>query len=96
MVKIVITEIYLLKLQDQVNYISKDKPIAALKFRKDLIKNLKKDLKYPFHYKKSIYYDDENRRDYVFKGYTSVFEVEPKKDLVTVFGFIKHIENLQL
>ena len=55
MVKIVITEIYLLKFQDQLNYISKDKPIAALKFRNDLIKNLKKDLKYPFHYKKSIY-----------------------------------------
>ena len=42
MVKIVITEIYLLKLQDQVNYISRDKPIAALKFRRDLIRNIKK------------------------------------------------------
>ncbi len=46
--KVFITEIYLSKLQNQVNYISKDKPIAALKFKRDLIKNLKRDLKYPF------------------------------------------------
>ena len=42
-------------LEDLVRYISKDKPTAAKKFKKDLLVNLKKDLKYPFHYKQSIY-----------------------------------------
>ena len=32
-------------LTEQVRYIYKDKPRAALKFRKDLLKNIKKDLK---------------------------------------------------
>ena len=30
---------------NQVRYIYKDKPRAAFKFRKDLLKNIKKDLK---------------------------------------------------
>ena len=38
---------------DQVYYIYKDKPKAALKFRKNLIFNLRKDLINPFSYQKS-------------------------------------------
>lgn len=85
---------FLKLLKDQVRYIYKDKPRAALKFRKDLLKNLKKDLKHPFHFKKSRYYDNGNIRDYVFKGYVSVYEVDIESETVYVFGFIKHKESL--
>ena len=77
-------------LEDQVRYISNDKPTAAKKFKKDLLANLKKDLKYPFHYKQSIYSDDENVRDYVFKGYTVVFKVEIDLQIVSVVAILKH------
>lgn len=79
---------------NQVRYIYKDKPRAAFKFRKDLLKNIKKDLKQPFHYKKSRYFDNENIRDYVFKGYVSVYEVDNEQQVVSVFGFIKHQYSL--
>jgi mRNA-degrading endonuclease RelE of RelBE toxin-antitoxin system len=79
---------------NQVRYIYKDKPRAAFKFRKDLLKNIKKDLKQPFHYKKSRYFDNENIRDYVFKGYVSVYEVDNEQQVVSVFGFIKHQDSL--
>ena len=36
---------FLKLLTEQVRYIYKDKPRAALKFRKDLLKSIKKDLK---------------------------------------------------
>jgi plasmid stabilization system protein ParE len=85
---------FLKLLTDQVRYIYKDKPRAALKFRKDLLKNIKKDLKQPFHFKKSIYFDDENIRDYVFKGYTSVYEIDVMQNTVFVFGFIKYKDSL--
>jgi mRNA-degrading endonuclease RelE of RelBE toxin-antitoxin system len=85
---------FLKLLTDQVHYIYKDKPRAAFKFRKDLLKNIKKDLKQPFHFKKSRYFDDENIRDYVFKGYTSVYEIDIKRKAVFVFGFIKHKNSL--
>ena len=81
---------FLKLLKEQVHYIYKDKPKAAFKFRKDLLKNIKKDLKYPFHFAKSRYFDNENIRDYVFKGYVSVYEVDIEKNIVFVFGFIKY------
>ena len=81
-------------LNDQVDYISCDKPKATRKFKKDLIINLKKDLVNPFHFQKSKYYQDENIRDYVFKGYTSVYDIDEINNIVTVFGFIKYKESL--
>ena len=78
----------------QVNYISSDKPRAARKFKLDLIFNLKKDLVNPFSFQKSKYFDDENIRDYVFKGYTTIYKVEENINTVTVFGFIKYKESL--
>jgi mRNA-degrading endonuclease RelE of RelBE toxin-antitoxin system len=85
---------FLKLLTDQVRYIYKDKPRAALKFRKDLLKNIKKDLKQPFHFKKSRYIENENIRDYVFKGYVVVYEVDMEKNIGSVFGFIKHKDSL--
>lgn len=86
---------FLKLLIDQVWYIYKDKPRAALKFRKELLKKIKKDLKQPFHFKKSIYFNKEkNIRDYVFKGYTCVYEIDAEQKIVSVFGFIKHKNSL--
>ncbi|MEC4004623.1 type II toxin-antitoxin system RelE/ParE family toxin [Flavobacterium sp. SUN052] len=92
--KIVLTPFFILDLDNQVRYISKDKPQAAKKFKKDLIRNLKKDLKNPFHFKKSNYFDDELIRDYVFKGYTTVYNINEISNIIEVFGFIKYKETL--
>jgi hypothetical protein len=85
-------EDFLFALENQVHFIAKDKPQAAKKIKSDLLQKLKKDLKFPFHFKKSIYYNDESIRNYVFKGYVSVYKIED--DFVTVFGFIKYKESL--
>jgi plasmid stabilization system protein ParE len=87
-------EEFLFELNDQVHYISKDKPIAARKFKNDLLKNIKKDLKQPFHIKKSRYFENENIRDYVFKGYVIVYEIDLENEIISVFGFIKYKDSL--
>lgn len=87
-------EEFLFELNNQVHFISKDKPVAARKFKSDLLKNIKKDLKEPFHFKKSRYIDYENIRDYVFKGYVIIYEIDIEKNIVSVFGFIKYKEYL--
>ena len=92
--KVSFEEKFIIALNNQVRYISKDKPISARKFKNELIKNLKKDLKSPYHFKKSKYYDDENIRDYVFKGYTSVYKIDIIQDGIIVFGFIKYKDSL--
>ena len=93
--KIDFSKDFKLTLGEQVRYIAKDKPIAARRFKNELIKNLKKDLKKPFHFKKSIYSDgDENIRDYVFKGYICVYKIDMKENSILVFGFIKYRNSL--
>jgi plasmid stabilization system protein ParE len=81
-------------LNDIVNFISKDKPVAARKFKIELIKKIQKDLKHPFLFKKSIYFEEENIRDYVFKEYVVVYEIDIEKNIVSVFGFIKYKDSL--
>lgn len=77
-------------LNDIVDFISKDKPLAARKFKIDLIKKLNSDLLNPFQFKKSIYFEDENIRDYVFKGYKVVFKVDIELETVSVVAILKH------
>ena len=77
-------------LNDIVDFISKDKPLAARKFKIDLIKKLNSDLLNPFQFKKSIYFEDENIRDYVFKGYKVVIKVDIELETVSVVAILKH------
>ncbi|KQB37393.1 hypothetical protein RC62_2559 [Flavobacterium aquidurense] len=42
-------------MNDIVDFISQDKPIAARKFKNDLLKKLKKDLLNPFHFKINLF-----------------------------------------
>lgn len=91
--KIKLTEKFKYQLGDIVIFISKDKPLAARKFKNDLIKKIKNDIVNPFHYKKSIYFDDEVYRDYIFKGYTTILKVDMKLEIVYVVGILKHINS---
>ena len=93
--KISFSEGFVATLLDQVDYIARDKPSAARKFKNDLLKNLSKDLREPFNYRKSIYFEDELIRDYIFKGYTIVFKIVMEKQTLLVFGFIKQQVTLK-
>ena len=55
--------------------IKKDKPLAAIKFAKDLKVQIKNILVMPYKYKKSIYHNDENVRDMIFKGHTVIYKI---------------------
>ena len=91
--KVSFTEDFVLQLKEQIKYIAKDKPIAAKKFKKDLLKNIKKDLVDSFHFKKSIYFEDEKYRDYVFKGYTTIIRIESALEIVYIIGILKYKES---
>jgi len=83
-----------LDLNEIVDFISRDKPIAARKFKNELIKNLKKDLLNPYNFKKSAYFDDESYRDYVFKGYITIFKVDSDQEIVYIIGVLKYRNSL--
>ena len=77
-------------LAEIVRFISKGKPLAARKFKKDLINAIKKDLKFPFNYKKSFYYEADFYRDYVFNGYTITYKIFEGEQQVLILGIIKN------
>jgi len=44
----------------------------------------------PFKFRKSIYFDDENIRDLVFKGYAIPYKIDKIKDMITIIGINKY------
>lgn len=92
--KIEVTSGFRDKLKRQIQYISKDKPQAARNFNqlvfqeiRKLADNLKKN-------RKSIFFDNDNIRDVVVKGYLIVFEIVTYENKIVVFGFYKWENNL--
>ena len=86
--KIVIKEWFMHKLESQVEFIAMDSPRRARKFKYDLIKNLKSIAQNPYQFQKTVYFDNDNIRDLIFKGYTIVFRIN--KNVIEVFGFVKY------
>ena len=92
--KVELTIDFLVTLEEQIEFISLDKPSAAQKFKNDLFKLLFDIPKMPLKNRKSIYFDDDSIRDLIFKGYTVVYEIDMKEDKVVVFAFLKYQEKL--
>jgi len=65
-------------------YISKDKLLAAKEFKKNLFIKIKELPNFPYKYRKSIYFEDDNIRDMIFKGYTIVYKVDSSKKLIVI------------
>ncbi|WP_367575980.1 type II toxin-antitoxin system RelE/ParE family toxin [Maribellus mangrovi] len=86
--KIVYKESFVIRLENQLKYISIDNPTAAKKFKKDLITKIKAIPRNPKSNRRSIYFDDENIRDLIFKGYTIVYRIT--KQQIEIFGFVKY------
>ncbi len=65
-------------------YISQDKMSASKNFKKELFKQIKNIPNFPYKYRKSIYFDDENIRDMIFKGYTIVYKINNEKNTINI------------
>jgi len=85
--KIVYKESFTKRLVNQLEFIKKDNPTAAKKFKKELINRIKSIPSNPKIYRKSIYFEDNSIRDLIYKGYTIVFRITENQ--IEVFGFVK-------
>jgi plasmid stabilization system protein ParE len=83
------------ELKNILAFISKDNKTAAKNFRKSLSKKIDNLKDFPFMYRVSIYFDNENIRDLVYKGYTVVYEVDLDKEIITIIGIVKYRKNLK-
>ncbi|AXI99336.1 ParE toxin of type II toxin-antitoxin system, parDE [Cyclonatronum proteinivorum] len=89
--KIKLRESFQSRLLRQLEYISRDNPTAARKFKNDVLNAINSLPQRAWACRKSIYFDDEQIRDLIFKGYTIVFRIS--ENTIDVFGFVKYQQN---
>lgn len=81
------------KLNSQIEFISKDKPSAARKFKAEIISRIKEIPTMPYMHRKSIFFDHDDIRELIYKGYIIVYKVNERESAIEVFGFAKYEEN---
>ncbi len=80
--KIIETELFTKQRDSIVFYIAQDKKSAALNFAKELKKSVNNLINFPYKYRKSFYYQDENIRDMIFGGYSIIYRINIPKDTI--------------
>ena len=74
--KIIETENFKIRLKQIAIFIKQHNKQASIKFVKELKQQINDLIFMPKKYRKSIYFDNENIRDIIFKGYTIVYFID--------------------
>lgn len=88
--KILFKDTFVNRLTRQIDFIAKDSPSRAKRFKDQLLKEINKIPKMPYANRQSIYFDNQEIRDLVFKGYTIVYRVNIENSTIEVFGLTKY------
>jgi len=91
--KIVYDEKFINRLIDIYEYISLDSKNRADKFKKDIKSKIENLTIFPYKFRKSIYFDNENIRDLIFKGYVIPYKIDPDKKEITILGIKKYLKD---
>jgi plasmid stabilization system protein ParE len=75
---------YISNLFSILEYIAKDKVLASQKFKDDIDEKIENLINFPYKNRPSRYFENENIRDMIFKGYTIVYEVKPQEDTIEI------------
>jgi toxin ParE1/3/4 len=88
--RIIKSKTYNLQLLSALEFIAKDSPKNAKAFKKELDAKINDLPRFPFKFRESEYYDDENARDLVFKGYTIPYYVDSVGDTIIILKIFKY------
>ena len=84
--KIIRTQEYQKELLRILKHIAKDKITASKKFKDDLNIQISKIPNFPYKYRQSYYFDNENIRDMTFKAYTITYEIDLNKKTIFILS----------
>ena len=90
--------VYRLKFVNEFNniwdYIALDSSNRANKFKKEF-RELIEDIPFMLYkYRKSIYFDDKDIRDLIFKGFVVPYKVDEANNQIIIIGVNKYKANL--
>ena len=77
-----------------MKFISKDSKPRALNFKSEIDNEINNLDNMPYKFRKSIYFEDENIRDLIFKGYTIVYKVDEQNETILIIGIKKYQDSL--
>ncbi|MDX9743629.1 MAG: type II toxin-antitoxin system RelE/ParE family toxin [Arcobacteraceae bacterium] len=83
------SELFLKKLTVILVFIAKDSKDNARNFKSSLQHSLNQIENFPYKYRKSIYFDDENIRDFIFKGYCIPYYIDQKNNEIVLLSILK-------
>lgn len=90
------TSLFRQQFLDIVFYIAKDKVSASQNFKSDINKLIKELPNFPFQYRKSNYYESDNVRDLIYKGYSIIYKVDlDKSEIVVLEIFNQNLPQLE-
>ena len=74
--------------------IAKDKVDASKNFQKELDKLINNIPNFPYKYRQSIYFDDKNIRDLIYKKYTINYEVNLENNSIEILNIFNQNKPL--
>ena len=77
-----------------LDYIAQDKFSASENFNNELDKLINNLPAFPYKYKRSRYFNNDNIRDMAYKGYTLIYRIDLEKnsiDIIRIFNKNKPI-----
>jgi len=67
-----------------LDYIAQDKFSASENFLNELDKLINNLPNFPFKFRKSQYFNDENIRDMIYKGYTVIYRINETENCIDI------------
>jgi len=80
-------------LNDVLDYIAQDSLEKAINFKRELQSKLDTIAYMPYKYRKSIYFDNNEIRDYIFKGYTIPYLIDADNNELVILDIFKWINK---
>lgn len=77
-----------------MKFISKNSKTRALNFKSEIDNEINNLDNMPYKFRKSIYFEDENIRDLIYKGYTIPYRINEIKNSIILIGIKKSQEHL--
>lgn len=84
--KITLSPNFNYRLNNILDFISKDSTSRARKFRSDLMEKINKTAYMPYKHRKSTMTNNERTRDLIFKSYVIPFLIDEENDAIEILS----------
>jgi plasmid stabilization system protein ParE len=84
---------YISRLESVLDFIAQDSINKAHNFLNRLDYKINNIFNMPYKYGKSLYYDSDDTRDLIFKGYTIPYLIDNNKNKIIILDIFKWVDK---